>query len=135
VLFGDDPFAGVAMPRDALIRRLKQVLLNMQIRARERYMTLSLREEQLIRHVADSAGPIRAAAASLLQQEGKPAANPKAALEQLVAEFNDPELGAVLGALSIARETQTLDSGTAGPVTMALMKLISRMRERVEGLQ
>lgn len=135
VLFGEDPFAGVTMPRDALIRRLKQVLLNMQIRARERYMTLSLREEQLIRHVADSAGPMRAAAASLLQLEGKPAANPKAALEQLVAEFNDPEFAAVLGALSIARETQTLDSGTAGPVTMALMKLISRMRERVEGLQ
>ncbi|MBL8514558.1 MAG: nucleotidyltransferase domain-containing protein, partial [Betaproteobacteria bacterium] len=89
VLFGEDPFTGITMPRDALIRRLKQVLLNMQIRARERYMMLSPREEQLVRHIADSAGPLRAAAVSLAELEGKPAPeSPKAALEQFVAALN-----------------------------------------------
>lgn len=136
VLFGEDPFAGVTWPRDALIRRLKQVLLNMQIRARERYMMLSPREEQLIRHIADSAGPLRAAAVSLAELEGKPEAeSPKASLEAFVADLNDAELSAALHALSVARETQTLDAGTAAPVAMALMRLISLLRARVEGLQ
>ncbi|MBL8514959.1 MAG: hypothetical protein JNJ55_13285, partial [Betaproteobacteria bacterium] len=121
---------------DALIRRLKQVLLNMQIRARERYMMLSKREEQLIRHIADSAGPLRAAAVSLAELEGKPPPeSPKAALEQFVAALNDAEFSAALHALSAARETQTLDSGTAAPVAMALMRLIGELRCRVEALQ
>src|SRR6185436_3140946 len=87
VLFGSDPFAGLGTPRDALIRRLRQVLLNQQLRLRERYVMLSLREEQLARVIADAAPPLRASAASLLQLEGRPAAAPKAALEQLVREM------------------------------------------------
>ena len=47
VLFGTDPFAGLRPPRDSLVRRLKQVLLNLQLRLRERYVLVSLREEQL----------------------------------------------------------------------------------------
>src|SRR3954465_8413456 len=38
VLQGSDPFADVAVPDAALLRRLKQVLLNQQIRLRERYL-------------------------------------------------------------------------------------------------
>lgn len=134
VLHGRDPFAGIEMPRDALIRRLKQVLLNLQIRFRERYILLSPRAEQLTRYLADSAGPLRAAAASLLHLEGRDAASPKEALETLVAEFADPEFGAALAALSLARETQSLDAGTAAPVAMTLMRLIARLRQRVEAL-
>lgn len=136
VLFGADPFANLSLPRDALIRRLKQVLLNMQIRMRERYMTLSPRVEQLVRHIADSAGPLRAAAVSLAELEGRPAAaSPKEALEAFVSPLGDAELSAALHALSAARETQVLDAGTAGPVAMALMRLVAELRRRVEALQ
>src|SRR5690349_442013 len=46
VLHGSDPFASVVVSNAALLRRLKQVLLNLQIRLRERYVLMSLREEQ-----------------------------------------------------------------------------------------
>ena len=36
ILFGSDPFATVDPPKDAVVRRLKQVLLNLQLRLRER---------------------------------------------------------------------------------------------------
>src|SRR3954469_16095851 len=52
VLHGSDPFADVTVPDKALLRRLRQVLLNLQIRLRERYILLSLREEQLERVIA-----------------------------------------------------------------------------------
>ena len=47
LLVGSDPFADLQIPRDAAIQRLRQVLLNLQLRLRERYALVSLREEQL----------------------------------------------------------------------------------------
>ena len=134
VLHGADPLAAVVLPRDALIRRLKQVLLNLQIRARERYIALSLREEQLARHIADTAGPLRAAAASLLQLEGRPAAGPKEALEAVARDCTEPALGAALAAMSRAREGGLLDAGTAGPVALQLMRLVTYLRQRTDAL-
>lgn len=48
VVYGSDPFAGVVVPRSAIISRLKQVLLNLILRLRELYALRSLREEQLV---------------------------------------------------------------------------------------
>ena len=73
VLYGADPFAGVAIPRAALIARLAQVLLNLTLRLRAVYVERSLREEQVARAIADAAGPLRTCAASILELEGRPA--------------------------------------------------------------
>ncbi|MBL8360288.1 MAG: nucleotidyltransferase domain-containing protein [Rubrivivax sp.] len=134
VLHGSDPFAGVTLPRDALVRRLRQVLLNLQIRARERYLVLSLREEQLARHIADSAGPLRTAAASLLQLEGRAAPSPKEALETFVAGLGEAGLQQALAAMSRAREEQLLAPGEAPEVALQLMTLGARLRERAAAL-
>lgn len=134
VLHGSDPFAGIELPRQALVQRLQQVLLNLQIRARERYVALSLREEQLWRHVADSAGPLRSAAAALLQLEGRPAADGKRALEALAADPPDAALAAALASMSAAREGQWPAPGGAAAVALQLMVLIERMRHRAGAL-
>lgn len=131
VLHGRDPFAGLNPPRDALVRRLKQVLLNLQLRLRERYVLTSLREEQLALAVAEAAGPLRAGAASLRQLEGaEAAASPKEALEQLVASFGDASLAGVLQDMSAARESGELPPGRAGPALLALIDITHRLRER-----
>ena len=135
VLFGADPFANLGTPRDALVRRLGQVLLNLQLRLRERYVMVSLREEQLARVIADAASPLRASAASLLQLEGRTAATPKAALEEVVAGLGDPQLSAVLAEISAAREEASLEPGRAPAVLMTLIDLTQRLRERVERLR
>jgi predicted nucleotidyltransferase len=44
VLFGEDPFASVAISRDAEIRQLRQQLLNMTLRLRSVYVARGLRE-------------------------------------------------------------------------------------------
>ena len=135
VLFGADPFAALGTARDALVRRLKQVLLNLQLRLRERYVMLSLREEQLALVIADAASPLRASAASLLQLEGRPAATPKAALEHLVSEFGDARLSAVLGVISAAREDTSLEPGAAPSTLMSLIEITRRLRERVDSVR
>ncbi len=131
VLFGRDPFANLDLPRDALIRRLKQVLLNLQLRLRERYVLLSLREEQLALVIADAAGPLRASAASLLHLEGKATTTPKDALEKVVREMNDAKLTEALQEVSTAREERQLIPGKASPTLMALIEMTRQLRERV----
>jgi predicted nucleotidyltransferase len=135
VLHGSDPFASITVSNAALLRRLKQVLLNLQIRLRERYILVSLREEQLGRVIADAAPPLRASAASILQLEGNPAPSPKKALERVVTGLNDPALSAVLAAMTKVRGGERLEPGEAPRVLLDLMRLIERLRSRADALE
>lgn len=56
VLYGDDPFAGLVISRDALRQRLRQTLLNLSLRLRAGYVARTLREEQAALIIADAAG-------------------------------------------------------------------------------
>jgi predicted nucleotidyltransferase len=135
VLYGADPFPDRDLPRPALIRRLDQVLLNLQLRLRERYVTIGGREELLARIIADAAGPLRASAASLLRLEGAEAVSPKAALKRIAGEAGDPALPDALDKLSIAREKGLLPAGTAAPTLLALIALAGQLRARVDRLK
>jgi len=42
ILYGEDPFASISIPREAEIRQLKQQLLNMTLRLRSVYVARSL---------------------------------------------------------------------------------------------
>jgi predicted nucleotidyltransferase len=135
VLLGVDPFASLHTSRDAVLRRLRQVLLNQQLRMRERYMLLSLNEEQLAGAIADAAGPLRSAAASLAQLEGKSAQSGKQALEAFVDQLGDPALHTALQAMSKARETARLAPGQALPAFTSLMAITEHLREHAETMR
>jgi predicted nucleotidyltransferase len=135
VLHGSDPFVDVTVSDAALLRRLKQVLLNLQIRLRERYVLMSLREEQLGRVIADAAPPLRASAASLLQLEGNPAPSPKKALERVVASLHDPAFTDALNAMTHVRGGDRLEPGDAPKAMIDLMRLTEKLRAHVERLE
>jgi predicted nucleotidyltransferase len=132
VLFGADPFAQLAPSRDAQVARLTQVLVNLVLRLRARYALVSLRDEQLKVVIADAAGPLRAAAALLLELEGRQPESPKAALALVARELGTNET--VLARMSEARETRALPAGTAGSVVFDLLELAAGMRDRVARL-
>jgi predicted nucleotidyltransferase len=130
VLHGEDPFARLVIPRDAQIRRLRQVLLNQVLRMRERLAVAGLREEQLARTLADAAGPLRAAAASILELEGSPAPSAREALERIVGELGEPAYAAALQKMSRAREEGLLPAGEAAPAFLSMLAVADRLRER-----
>jgi predicted nucleotidyltransferase len=135
VLHGSDPFAALEIPRAAAIARLRQVLLNLLMRLRGRYLAESLREEQLALVAAELAGPLRAAAATLLTLEGRAAASPRDALAAVAAEIGDGgRFEGVLAALSQARETGKLAPGTGRETTLALLDLAGRLHARAKAL-
>jgi len=133
VLWGRDPFAGLAVSRQALVRRVDQVLLNLTLRMRALYVRRGEREEQLAYLVADLAGPLRTSAQSLLELEGRAAASPKEALGTLAAALPG-DWAPVLARLSEAREQRTLPPGVAGPTLCRLIELAEAMRARVRAL-
>jgi predicted nucleotidyltransferase len=135
VLYGRDPFARVVVPRSSEILRLRQVLLNQALRLRERYVLLSLREEQAALAVADAAGPLRTSAAALLELEGRPAASPKEALGRVVSELGGVVWDETLVQLSAARETRSLPAGTAGPTLLRLAELARLLYDRAIALR
>jgi predicted nucleotidyltransferase len=134
VLYGRDPFAAVAIPRAALKWRLRQTLLNLTLRLRQAYVVQGASEEQTALTLADAAGPLRAAAASLLELEGQPAASPREALERVAAATGVPELDAVVRLLSEIRETRRAPPGAAGPAVLHVIELARHLFDRAKAL-
>src|SRR3989442_10955475 len=134
VLWGEDPFTRLAVPRAALAARTNQVLLNLALRLRAQYVERSLHEEQLVSVVAEAAAPLRTAAAAIVELEGGPALAPEDALRRLAPTLRAPGWETTLARVSEARETRALAPGVAGETTLALADLAQRLRARLAPL-
>jgi len=133
-LYGEDPFAGHAPSRDAIKRRIRQTLLNLELRLRERFVLAGREQSRLALVVAEAAGPLRAIAAALADLEGRPAASPKAALAVVVAGWPEATWQHVLDHMSSARRTRTLPPGTAMETLLGVIALADRLQRRIEEL-
>jgi predicted nucleotidyltransferase len=105
VLYGENPFAAIVISRQAELRRLRQVLLNLKLRLRERYTLDGDRPERVARALADMTGPIRVAAATLLALRDGVERAPQPALQEFCAE---PRWAACLGGLSTVHRGEVL---------------------------
>jgi predicted nucleotidyltransferase len=132
VLYGEFPLAAIAVSPEAKKQRLRQILMNLLLRLRQAYIVSSLREEQLSLVIADSSGPLRVAAATLLEIEGRPVASPKESLETVAKSLDGGNWSETLARISEARESRGLPPGVAPMVLFQIMAMIDAMRLRVE---
>ena len=130
VLFGDDPLEKVSISRDVLVRRLQQTLLNLTMRLREMYVQRSLREEQCAVTIAETTGPLRAAAATILELEGRGTLAPKEALYTFVHDLGPSDFVDLLPHLSEAREKRVLPPGRAAELLYTTTELAGALHER-----
>jgi hypothetical protein len=84
--------------------------------------------------VAELAGPLRAAAATMLSLEGKPAPSPRDALERVATELAGAGAAPALRALSRARETGELEPGVVRATALILLDLAAAMHARAAKL-
>ena len=134
ILFGDDPFVDLSIPREIEIAQLRQQLWNLSLRFRASYVARSLREEQLAVSIAESAGPLRSCAAALLELEGQQPGSPQQALEKIASVLAETQSMDLLLCISQAQETRSLAPGKAAPVLFQLMDLAERMQARAAAL-
>jgi hypothetical protein len=110
VLYGQSPLESLEVTREAAVRRIRQVLLNLTLRLRELYAMDGDHEERLARILADMTGPIRASAATLLALGGGQTLAPKAALEYMFADGSWHEC--LRGLSTVHRDEQLPPGGT-----------------------
>jgi predicted nucleotidyltransferase len=120
VLLGRSPFDSMQITREAALRRVPQVLLNLELRLRERYVIEGDRDESLEHMIAEATGPLRASAATLLLLRDERTLAPKAALEQLFADRH-----ASLEALSAVHRGEDLPAGAARTLLGEVLSLIT----------
>jgi predicted nucleotidyltransferase len=135
VLHGPDPFANVAIPRAAEIFRLKQVLLNLVLRLRESFAVRAGRGEQIAMLVADTAGPLRACAATLLELETGKVHTPKEALDLVAQSSGKPEWQQALNLVSEVREQRPVAGETLTPAVFSILEIAGHLRSRAESLR
>jgi predicted nucleotidyltransferase len=134
VLFGRDPFTDVVVPRFAKITRLRQVLLNLALRLRAAFAEHAGKEDQLATILSNAAGPLRAAAATLIELETGQVFSPKEALRQIVDSAATPEWQRALGIISEVRE-QKPAGGPPSEALLSTMGIAEHLRRRVEALE
>lgn len=125
VLHGQDPFSGLVIPREAAVTQLRQALLDLRLRLRERFVTLGAAPDQLAHASAEAAGGLRACAAELLALEGNPMA-PREALQAVA--------GAPLDDLVQARADRPLEAAAARALFLRLSATVDAMARRAETL-
>jgi hypothetical protein len=117
-----------------VIVRLKQVSLNLMLRLREAYVERGSTPERFSELIADSTGPLRSCAATLLELEGRPAAPPKEALANFVSGFGEPGWDKMLENISETRERRLLTASDADATLIQMIELAARLRARVDSL-
>jgi predicted nucleotidyltransferase len=132
VLYGSDPFAGLTISREAAMHRLLQVLVNLQLRLRERFALSSAFEEQLALAAADAVGPLRAAAAVLLWLESGEHVAPREALRRIADQTG---VGAALAAITEARESGGVPTAGATATLVGALELATQLAARAERLR
>ncbi len=133
VLHGSDAVATLDIDAAELRRQLREMLLNLALRLRQRYALTSLREEQLVRVIAEVAGPLRASATALLRLRGQPAQSGREALVAVAAATGEQAFVEAVALLPRAREAHRLPPGAGGPAVLALSRLAHHLRLALEG--
>lgn len=134
ILYGDDPFAAISIPRKARILELRQQILNQILRLRAAYVSRSLREEQLGLIVVHAIGPLRSSAASLLELQGTPADSAQQALERVGAELGMPNWTQTVALLSALQDSPLAVPGKSAGLFFTILDLACRMQRRTETL-
>lgn len=135
VLHGTDPFQGLTVPRHAAIARLRQVLLNLVLRLRASYAVDSRREERLTVLLAETAGPLRASAAEILELETGTRLPPREALEQIARDLPGDAWPEVLDAVRRARQDSVLPAGTSASLLVKTIDLAYHLLRRAMALE
>jgi hypothetical protein len=131
VLHGRDPFAGLRESREALLRRSRQVLMNLLLRLRERYALSAPFPDQLAFAAADAVGPLRAAAAVLLSLETGEKLPPRDALRRIADSSGK---ATALDAIVAARESGGVPAIGGAATLHAAIELAGELSQRAERL-
>ena len=135
VLVGEDPFGSIAPSRASEIYRIRQVILNLQLRMRQGFAERAGRNDQLALLIADFSGPIRTCAAGLLRLENQDNLPPKEALQRFADSLGEPEASKAVRQLSAIREGRAEEAADLAGTFFAILDVVEHIRSRAWRLE
>lgn len=130
ILVGADPFAGVSMSADDMRRRVREDLLNLALRLRERHAFYSAMPEQFETLIFEASSVVRVAAAAIQWLEGSQRLAPREALEELLAS-GKPEWSETTKTISAVRQSHTVPRARLLTAVDDLGDIVEWMRKRI----
>lgn len=130
ILVGADPFAGIAMSADDMRRRVREDLLNLALRLRERRAFYSATPEQFEAMIFEASAAVRVAAAAILWLEGSQRLAPREALEELV-KSGKPEWSETAKTISAVRQNLFVSRQRLLAAVDDLGAIVDWMRKRI----
>lgn len=130
ILVGADPFAGLAMSRDDMRRRVEEDLLNLTLRLRERTIFHNAAPEQFETLIFEVSSGVRVAAAAILWLEGAPRLAPREALEELVSS-GEPHWARTARTISAVRQDLVVSRQAMLSAIDDLQEIVAWMRKRI----
>jgi predicted nucleotidyltransferase len=134
VLFGPDVLAELAVSREAMLARARQVLLNLELRLRERFVALELTEPELARLLGEAAPALRACALTIRQMQGAAAGSPSESLWQMVRTAGRKEWEGLLAAIAEARQRGRLPTGALPQLLREMLAITEWLRGQLDAL-
>jgi len=128
VIYGRDVFAGLVASRAATLNRLRQVLLNLLLRLRERYVSDAPFPDRLALAAADAVGPLRVSAATLLALGSGRTLTPRDALREVAEKAGQ---AAALATIGEARGTGAVPAAGGAATLRAAIELTVLLRDAV----
>ena len=132
VLYGNDVFSELTPSRAATVFRLRQVLLNAQLRMRNELARNIEQPDKLSRVIAHFARPLRACAATLRELRGEAGVAPKEAFAQFLTSVGVDT--AWLPVVSAAREQRPIASNAAIAAVERMIAAAGLLRQETEKL-
>ena len=133
MLYGKDVFSGIAIDHERKLFRLRQMLPNLTLRLRGSCISHGQQPEQVTRILADLAGPLRAAAATLLELEGH-TSETSTALTSLAASFGEPA-AAIAQSILAAHQGISTEKEKSADILFQAIALIRQIAARADLLQ
>lgn len=127
ILHGENIITLLKLEPTQLKFQLQQTLMNLNIRLRERYALVSMREEQLVHIMNEFSGPLRSCAFSLMTILGRPSNTPKEALTSFLNVYFPEDAVKLSEAISTIREDDALAKDRIEPTYLSYMAIIKKM--------
>jgi predicted nucleotidyltransferase len=126
VIYGRDVFAHLELSRGARLNRVRQVLMNLLLRLRERHVAEARFPERLAFVAADAVGPLRASAATLLLLRDGEEVAPREALIRLASQNGQDD---ALALINKARETGMVPEAGGAATLFAALDLTAALQD------
>jgi len=134
VVYGTWDFSKITLSPDQIRFHALQVIMNLKLRMREKFILSGMREEQLTIIISEFASALRSAACGVFELEKKPYTSARQAFASIMSSTGDPSLADLPRLISEVREETVLGKEVYEDIIMTMDKASGLLAAKLKSL-